>query len=228
MRWSRLLRPGPIDDQGFAELLSPQRLTEVLDVGANPIDGEPPYLSMLSAGLCRVTGFEPQEEALLELQQRSGPNERHLREAVGDGGPHTLNICAAPGMSSLLEPDPATLGLFDALGSFAEVGRRVPMPTHRLDDIPEIGSIDFLKIDAQGSELAVFVGGRAKLRQAVAIQTEISFVTLYKDQPSLEDIDLEMRSQGFIPYCLAPLKKWPLAPRVNDGPYNQLLEADIV
>jgi hypothetical protein len=49
------------------ELLSPSRLTHVVDVGANPIDGQPPYKPMLTQGLCRVTGFEPQRDALLEL-----------------------------------------------------------------------------------------------------------------------------------------------------------------
>ena len=67
------------------DLLAPQRLTEVVDVGANPIDGDPPYARMLLAGLCRITGFEPQEVALLELQRRKGPNERYLPYAVGDG-----------------------------------------------------------------------------------------------------------------------------------------------
>ncbi len=62
----------------FADFLTPQRATEVVDVGANPIDGKPPYTAMLSAGLCRVTGFEPQEQALLELEQRKGPNEHYL------------------------------------------------------------------------------------------------------------------------------------------------------
>jgi hypothetical protein len=62
----------------FRNLLSPQRLTDVVDVGANPIEGEPPYAPMLAAGLCRVTGFEPQQEALLELQTKKGPNERYL------------------------------------------------------------------------------------------------------------------------------------------------------
>lgn len=216
----------------FAEFLSPQRITEVVDVGANPIDGEPPYTPMLSAGLCRVTGFEPQEQALLELHQKMGPNERYLPYAVGDGGIHTLNICVASGMTSLFEPDPTTLGLFDVLRPLGEVTRRVLLETRKFDDISEIQHVDFLKIDIQGGELAVFQGGAVKLSQAVVVQTEISFVTLYKGQPSLGDVDLEMRRQGFIPHCFAAVKRWPIAPSVINSdprhPLNQLLEADIV
>ena len=107
--------------RAFLDLLSPERLTEVVDIGANPIDGIPPYAPMLAAGLCHVTGFEPQESALLELQQKKGPNERYLPYAVGDGRPRVLNVCRSSGMTSLYKPDPAMLGLFEVLKSLGEV-----------------------------------------------------------------------------------------------------------
>lgn len=57
-------------------------------------------------------------------------------------------------------------------------------------------------------------------------------MSLYKGQPTLGDIDIELRSQGFIPHCFAAIKKWPIAPCVvNNDPrqaLNQLLEADLV
>jgi len=216
----------------FSELLSPQRLTEIVDVGANPIDGDPPYKQMLAAGLCRITGFEPQELPLLKLQQRKGPNEHYLPYAIGDGRAHSLNICVGSGMASLLEPDPKTIELFSLLGPISQVINKVAVKTQKLDDINEIKDMDFLKIDIQGGELSVFQGGVKKLSQAVAVQTEISFLTLYKNQPCMGHIDLEMRHQGFIPHCFYATKILPIAPwLVNNNPnqgVNQLLEADIV
>lgn len=213
-------------------LLGPQRLTEVVDIGANPIDGDPPYKPMLDAGLCHVTGFEPQQEALAELQRKKGPHERYLPYAVGDGNTHTLNICRASGMTSLFEPDPATLGLFEVLKPLGEVVRQVEVPTRKLNDVSEIEQLDFLKIDIQGGELAVFKSGGGKLAQTVAVQVEISFITLYKDQPGMGEIDIELRAQGFVPHCFAAVKQWPIAPCVINGDprraLNQLLEADIV
>jgi hypothetical protein len=94
------------------ELLHPDRLTAVVDIGANPIDGAPPYKAMLAAGLCTVLGFEPQAEACAELNRRKGPLERYLPIAVGDGEEHTLYVCRARGMTSMLPPDPAQLALF--------------------------------------------------------------------------------------------------------------------
>jgi FkbM family methyltransferase len=213
----------------FWNLVVPQRLTEVVDVGANPIDSVPPYTSMLSAELCRVTGFEPQAAPLHTLRSRDGRHERYLPYVVGDGEEHTLNVCHGSGMTSLLELDPAALDVFEYLKLPGRVTERVPVRAHRLDDITEIEHLDFLKIDVQGSELAVFRGGTARLAEAVAIQTEIPFVTLYKDQPTLGDIDSELRGQGFVPHGYPEIKLWPISPCVDPRqPINQLLEADIV
>jgi FkbM family methyltransferase len=214
------------------DILQTRQLTQILDIGANPIDGDPPYKNMLSLGLCQVTGFEPQKKALEELLQKKGPNERYLPYAIGDGDAHTLNICRWSGMTSLYEPDPASFNVFELLKPNAEVLSREKIQTKRLDDLQEVEHIDFLKIDIQGGELSVFQSGRQKLKNAVAIQTEVSFITLYKNQPSLGDIDLEMRRQGFVPHCFAAVKKFPIAPLVVNGDprqaTHQLLEADMV
>lgn len=213
-------------------ILQANQLTQILDIGANPIDGDPPYKRMLDMGLCHVTGFEPQEKALKELLQKKGPNERYLPYAIGDGEAHTLNICRWSGMTSLYEPDPASFNVFELLKPNAEVLATEKVQTKKLDDLQEIEHIDFLKIDIQGGELSVFKSGRQKLKEAVAIQTEVSFITLYKNQPSMGDIDLELRHQGFVPHCFAAVKKFPIAPLVVNGDprqaTNQLLEADIV
>lgn len=209
------------------ELLKPQRLTEIVDVGANPIDGAPPYQDMLNEAACRVTGFEPQDEALQKLLAAKGDNERYLPYAVGDGKRHTLHVCRGSGMTSLLQPDRRTLGLFQTLKPLGDVMEKFPLETRRLDDIKEIEVMDFLKIDIQGSELAVFEHGRRLLKHAVCIQTEVSFVTLYENQPALGEVDMELRRQGFIPHCAAAVKNWPIAP-FTAYPVNQLLEADLV
>ncbi len=213
------------------QLLKPARLTEVVDIGANMIDGEPPYKSLLDARLCRVTGFEPQEHALAKLNEQKSENETYLPYVVYDGKPHDLYICHGSGMTSLFEPDPVNMGLFEFLMPLARVVRKEKLATRRLDDIAEIQNLDFLKIDIQGAELEVFKSGKKKLAKAVAIQTEVSFTKLYKGQPGFGEIDIELRAQGFVPHCFADVKQWPIAPyqtAKNMTPLNHLLEADIV
>ncbi len=216
----------------LASLLGIDRLTHIVDIGANPIDGDPPYKSMLDAGLCRITGFEPQQEAMQQLLAAKGELETYLPYAVGDGQRHTLNICRASGMTSLLEPDERTLSLFEVLKPLAEVIARTEVDTVRLDDIEELLPFDVLKIDIQGTELDVFRNGKDRLKGAVAVHVEVSFVTLYRNQPGFGEVDFELRAQGFMPHCFAAVKKWPISPCVVNGnprePLHQLLEADMV
>jgi FkbM family methyltransferase len=216
----------------LARLLGMGRLTHVVDIGANPIDGAPPYKPLLDAQLCRVTGFEPQASALAELDRKKGANETYLPYAVGDGKKHTLNLCAYPGWTSTFVPSAAALEVFSFFKRNARVVDRIPIATRRLDDLDDVADIDLLKIDIQGGELAVFAHGREKLKNAVAIQTELQFVNLYDGQPSFGDVDQELRAQGFVPHAFASLKKWPIAPLELGGdptrPLNQLLEADLV
>jgi FkbM family methyltransferase len=213
-------------------LLQPTRRTAAVDIGANPIDSIPPYKPMLDRGLCTVVGFEPQQSALELLQQKRGPLETYLPYAVGDGSTQTLHVCSAPGMTSFLKPDVRSLSLFPLFPDFARVVASQQIQTRALDDINEIEVLDFLKIDVQGSELAVFRSGRQKLAAAVAIQTEVSFLPLYENQPPIGLLDVELRSQGFIPHALVELKRWVISPLLVDNnprkPLNQLLEADLV
>jgi FkbM family methyltransferase len=198
------------------------------------VDGHPPpYQEMLQSGLCTVTGFEPQPDALAELHRQKGPHETYLPHLVGDGKTHRLMVTAREsGMTSLLRPDTKRLALFNGFTEWGTVIDEIEVATHRLDDIDELGEFDLLKIDIQGGELMTFQNGRRKLADAVAVQTEVSFVPLYEDQPVFGQVDLELRSQGFLPHSFPAVKRWAIAPTVFGGDFrigrNQLLEADIV
>jgi FkbM family methyltransferase len=221
-----------VSAQILAQILAPARLTAIVDVGANPIDGAPPYKAMLAAGLCEVTGFEPQAGALARLEQNKGPRERYLPYALADGTERTLHVCGLEGMTSLLVPDPARLALFNLFPIWGTVKDRIPVTTRKLDDIAEITQLDFLKMDVQGAEREVLAHGRAKLKDTVVIQTEVSFVPLYHGQPAFGEMDLALRELGFLPHSVTGTKIWPLSPMVVGNEPNrgirQLLETDMV
>lgn len=216
----------------LTQILQPNRLTAIVDIGANPIDGEPPYKAMLAAGLCEVTGFEPQPAALQKLDRAKGPRERYLPYVLADGTERMLHVCELEGMTSLLVPDPAHLALFNLFPTWGTVKQRIPVKTRKLDEIAEIAAMDFLKMDVQGAEREVLAHGHAKLKNTVVVQTEVSFVPLYQDQPSFGDMDLALRNLGFLPHSVTGTKIWPIAPMVvGDAPnrgIRQLLETDMV
>lgn len=233
--------PHRVDTTGaraLADLLAPALGDDgtppvaVVDIGANPLDEDAPYAPLLAAGLCRVTGFEPQQDALAELHRRAGPHETYLPHAVGDGGTHTLHLCAAAGFASLLEPDPDQLAVLVDFPRLAAVTGTEQVTTHRLDDIAELGRVDLLKIDIQGGELAVLQAGRTALREVVAVQTEVGFHRLYRDQPTFAEVDLELRHQGLVPHRFVTTRTWPMAPVVWADPLEQvsrqLVEADVL
>ena len=216
----------------LASMLRADRLTAVVDIGANPIDGAPPYKGMLAKRICTLVGFEPQPEALARLNAGKGDLETYLPYAVGDGTRGTLRVCQAPGMTSLFMPNPRVLNIFPNFVHFGRVVREVEIETRTLDSIAEIGQLDFLKIDVQGSELAIFRNGTSRLANAVAIHTEVSFVPLYLGQPVFGDIDLALRELGFIPHMFAAINKRMILPLHNaqnpNMTMNQVMEADIV
>ncbi|ANN71854.1 TDP-N-acetylfucosamine:lipid II N-acetylfucosaminyltransferase [Bordetella bronchialis] len=205
---------------------------QVVDIGANPIDGDPPYKSLLQAGKIDLVGFEPQEAALRKLNKHKSAFETYLPHAVGSGDEVTLYLCHAPGMTSTLRPNFKVLNQFQGYPVWAKILREARVRTRRLDDIAEVGTIDWLKIDIQGGELAVFKNGESKLRDTLVIQTEVNFIQLYEDQPLFAEIDQWMRAHGFMLHTLLEERRRLYAPYVLRGQIhqglNQLTTADAV
>jgi FkbM family methyltransferase len=205
---------------------------KVVDVGANPIDGQPPYAPLLAEGQARIVGFEPNAAALAELDRKKGPHETYMPYAVGDGGRHTLRICQAPGMTSLLEPNEDVLRLFHGFSDWGRVMRTEEIDTVRLDDVPETRGVDYLKIDIQGGELMVFKSAPRRLAEALVIHTEVEFLPLYKNQPLFSDVDAYLRSQGFTLHRFEPLVSRAMKPIFVDNnpysPFKQVIWADAI
>ncbi len=215
----------------LSRLLELDRLTHVVDIGASAIEGAPPYQPLLDAGLCRVTGFEPDPAERAKLNDHKGSHETYLPDAIGDGIEHIMHVCAYSGWTSLFQPSVAALECFPFFKQNARVVLRQKVQTRRLDDF-DLGVVDFLKMDIQGGELAALNSGAKTLRSVAAVQLEMQFVNLYDGQPAFGEVDQELRWQGFIPHTFFTLKKWPIAPlQFGDDPtrpFNQLLEADLV
>ena len=194
MREVTVPETGAAIDFLLAELRS-DRLTSVIDVGANPLF-ETPYAGLLKRGACRVVGFEPQAEAFAALQKAQGAAEQYFPFAVGDGATHELKVFRASGLTSLFEP---YLPTYAAIGlpGWARVKNRVPFDTKALDAIEGLGPCDLLKIDIQGGETLVFAGAEQVLAGAVAVIVELRYLRMYVGEPMLGGVDEELRRQGF-------------------------------
>jgi FkbM family methyltransferase len=219
-------------DISFTGLTGKDLRVKVIDVGANPIDDSPPYAAMLLAGEADIVGFEPNPAAMAELEKAKGPNEIYLPIAVGDGARHKLHICQAPGMTSLLRPNPAVLGLFHGFPGWGQVKATVEVDTVRLDDVPAAAGADLIKLDVQGAELMVLQHSEATLAQTLVIQSEVEFLPMYIDQPLFSDIESFLRQRGFMFHRFHPQISRVIQPLlVNHDIYagmSQLLWADAI
>lgn len=214
----------------FRELTNVAVRIKVVDIGANPIDGSPPYQPLIDGNVADIVGFEPNPDTLAKLESLKGPYETYLPHAIGDGRRHTLHICGAPGMTSLLKPNPNVLNRFHGFPQWGQVLSTLDIETKRLDDVPETTGVNLIKIDIQGGELMAFQNAVERLKDVLVIQTEVEFLPLYVDQPLFSDVDMFLRQQGFMFHRFYPTVSRVISPMlVNNDIYagmSQIVWAD--
>ncbi len=197
----------------------PVQAVTVVDVGASSLGNETePYAPLLRAGRARVTGFEPDAQALqqLRLQFPDAQTHRYLPHIVGNGEAAVFHETEWSLTASLLEPHRPILDHYQRLGELVREKARHAVATARLDDLLAPGQMDVLKIDVQGAERLVFDGAPQRLDECLVVWTEVEFVPLYRDQPLFGDIDARLRRHGLQFLCFAgiahrPLASWPQA-----------------
>jgi protein O-GlcNAc transferase len=192
---------------------------EILDVGA-AIGETPSYQPLVDAGRARVIGFEPNTDECQRLNEVYGGTHRFFPHFVGDGKPAIFNETNWVLTGSLLEPNTPLLKKFQNLHEVTTPVARHPVNTVRLDDLMDLGNIDFIKIDIQGGELAVFQNALRVLAGAMVIQTEVEFVEMYKQQPMFADVDTFLRGRGFQFHTFTGFGSRTFKPMVVGGNIN--------
>lgn len=206
---------------------------QILDVGASAIAEVPIYKILLDLNSARLNAFEGDERQIEGIRNAYGSKVDIFKEFLFDGTEQTLYLCSGPsGMTSLFKPKQDALNFFNGFDNFGKVEQLERVQTQRMDSIEKLPYIDFIKMDIQGAELTVLQNGIEKLSNCLATQLEVSWICLYENQPTFVDIDVWMRSQGFVPHKFTEVKRWSIAPTVFDNnfriPGNQLLESDII
>jgi FkbM family methyltransferase len=173
----------------------------VIDVGA---DGGVDELSRL-ATLCHVHAFEPRKDSFEALRADSGQAKRyasiefHNVGLAATAGTHRLYVTHVPQASSLRRPNRDIARRYQRNSIFEVVGE-TDIECTTLDDFAAanaIGHVDYLKVDTQGTELDILLGGRGLLKRTSIISTEVEFVELYEGQKLFDDVVRELSPFGF-------------------------------
>lgn len=215
----------------LAQILGPEcPPLRICDVGAMDLGEGTPFAALMSLPGTELIGFEPNPDECEKLVRSAPPGRSYFPHFVGDGTERTFRFCSWNATSSLYEPNMPLLERFADLPPLLQVKERVPVKTTRLDDVPGLGRVDFLKIDVQGATLDVLRGAPRTLEECVVVQCEAEFVPLYDGEPLFAEIDLEMRERGFLFHRFLGLSERTFAPlaRPRGVPGGQMLWTDAI
>ena len=178
-------------------LAADRSLATLIDIGAN--DGS--FGAFIARHLrCRQTfAFEPQSHCLpaLEACALTQPAMKIFNLALSDrdGQAEFFENSNHPSSSLLRVSDISKQEFPHTSG---ETPTRVAVA--RLDDVLARENLDrevFIKIDVQGVEDKVILGGQEVFRRAKYVMIEQSFVPIYEDQPLFEEVHDLLRGLGF-------------------------------
>ena len=178
------------------DFFKPDSPIVIVDVGASALDDYQDVISKITAQTDHIVyGFEPNREEFLKLT--SNNEKRFFNVALGDGKEAIFRRYVAPGLNSCLKPNHDYLNLFFGFKDWTKPIDATPIQTHRLDDIDEIKTVDFCKIDVQGLEGVIISNGTEKLSHAVCIQAELSPHPLYEGEESFATVCAKLEALGF-------------------------------
>jgi FkbM family methyltransferase len=173
----------------------------IVDVGARGgADGSWKSLPLSS----KVIAFEPDDQECVRLnlrEQEEGENRiTYFPIALGQKrGLVPFFRTASPHCSSNLRPLEELCDRFPIFEGIAIQSE------YEIDVVPldewcrenDVRTVDFIKLDTQGSELDILIGAEQILESTLIIETEIEFNPIYENQPLFGDLDSHLRASGF-------------------------------
>ena len=170
----------------------------VLDVGANV--GQFALVARHRWPQARLICFEPLPSCAATIRAifaGEARTECRVVAVTDHAGTAEFHVTGREDSSSLLP-----IGRRQVEEFATDEARTVPVETARLDDVlspddlPPSGGV-LLKIDTQGTELAVLRGAEGLLQRATHILAEVSFVELYEGQADAGEVTRFLTERGW-------------------------------
>ena len=175
------------------------RPVTIVDVGAR--GGRQAHWSSVGP-FTRLVGYEPNVEEHARLVGDAGEHEVFLNTALySEPAELSLYCTLNPNCTSIYKPNSALLGRLAPENQNYQVTSVERIHASTLDSSlfsAGIKSVDFIKLDTQGSELDILRGGERTLSDGCfGIEVEVEFVQLYENQPLFPDVHEYLFSHGY-------------------------------
>ena len=148
----------------------------------------------------RTILFEPHLEAFNKLNSAVSDNQVVLNSGLSDrSGNVDFYLCKKQMVSSMFMPNFSLVDKFFDPERY-NIVKTCKILTDTLDSQllkNNIGNVDFIKIDTQGSELLILKGGENTLKNVIGLEVEVEFVPIYENQPLFTDVDEFIKGFGF-------------------------------
>lgn len=150
----------------------------------------------------RVFCFEPDDAECARLNAAAAPNVTYIPAALGRRtGEATLHVAALSASSGLYKTDMRYFGRL-LNGANGETTGETRLTVTTLDDaLARFGSpaIDFIKLDAEGAELDILVGGASTVAapSLLGLLSEVRFQKEINGCPTFAELDAHVQPLGF-------------------------------
>ncbi|SFU69213.1 methyltransferase, FkbM family [Nitrosomonas eutropha] len=175
------------------------------------------FLSKKCQSVFKIFGFDPDEAECARLQASYS----HLPDGYVTCVP--IGLAACSGQRNLyLTKEPACSSLYPPIQHLAEKYPALDcislqkIVTTRVTTLDlwarekKLQTIDYIKIDTQGSELEILKGGGSLIDTTRCIDIEVEFNPIYEGQTLFGETDTYLRSKGFILWRLSNLVHYSL------------------
>lgn len=180
----------------FADVMLANNIDIVFDCGANDGGFGREIRDRGYRGL--IVSFEPNPDAYARLRASIKFDKRWIAYPIALGNKN--------GVVDFFINDIDVMSSIKELNEFgrstkAKVVRIEKINLSRLDsfieDHPELSKNIYLKLDTQGSEMDVLLGAGERLAEIAVVQTELSLIHSYKDEPEWLEVVSWLRARGF-------------------------------
>ena len=178
----------------------------------------------------RLIGFEPDARAFEDLSSQQDHLIRYFNVGLHRSrGQFSFYLTRKQQTSSCFLPNRDLLNRFHSPFRF-DVVEETRIDCESLDEVLQqtgLTDLDFIKLDTQGSELAILEGAQSVLAESVfGLEIEVAFAELYEGQPLFSDVDLFVRQFGFDLIDLSAVYWKRLAGATVGNSKGQLMFAD--